>query len=536
MTAQKQSPISTPDRQMAVPQADATVALTARRTKSVAGATILSRLLGIVREQVIAYYFGAGAAVDAFVAAFRIPNLLRDFFAEGAFSAAFVPTFTARLKSEGPQAAFGLLNRMLTVFAVVLALVCLIGILITPQIAWIFASGAERDPAKFTLLVKMARLMFPFLLLISVAAAMMGALNALGRFGIPALAPAGFNVGMIGAAVLFSDQFDPPILALAWGVLAGGLLQWLIQAILLHRMGHRYQWKSAFSHPDVRKVAALMLPAAIGAAAVQINVLAITRFAWTLGDGPVAYLNYAFRILFVPLGVFAVATATVGLPRLSELVASGNEEETRNVFTRGLRTVFFLVVPTAIAFVLLGERICAALYQRGAFDSADTLNTARALSYYSIGLPAMAAIRVTAPLFYAHSDTRTPTLCGVVSVVLNLIGMSVLVGSLGFAGLALSVAGSSIIQVVLLIVLAHRRFGSLRLIPVVGHLVMFAAIGWLSVRVGIRLMDWIIAESIPLGGIGITLLGIGVAVLVYLLVTWLFGYRHLGSTGSFRRT
>jgi putative peptidoglycan lipid II flippase len=496
---------------------------------------MLSRVLGIVREQVIAYYFGAGAMADVFVAAFRIPNLLRDFLAEGAFSAAFVPTFTSTLRTEGKQAAFELLNRVLTVLSLGLAFVCIVGIIITPQIAWVFSGGEGDTPDKVELLVTMARWMFPFLLLVSLAAALMGALNAFGHFGMPALAPAGFNVGVIGAAVFVSPRLETPVLALAWGVLAGGLLQWATQAVLLHRIGFRMRWQRGWRDARVRTVLRLMLPAAIGAAAVQVNVLAMTRFAWTLGDGPVAYLNYAFRILFVPLGVFAVAAATVGLPRLSEQVAAGDEHDARETYARTLQTVFFLVLPTAIAFWLFGEMICAALYQRGQFSADDAYHTARALKYYAIGLPAMAAVRVTAPVFYAHKDTRTPMYCGVASIVVNLVAMALLREPLGYAGLALAVAGSAVVQAGLLILLGQARHGPLRVRAVLGHCVVFAALGWLAVRIG----EWMALrpsiQGLPLGIITVTLVAIATAGLVYIATTWMFGYRHLGAEFSLRR-
>ncbi|HUU46971.1 MAG TPA: murein biosynthesis integral membrane protein MurJ [Acidobacteriota bacterium] len=501
----------------------------AGQTRTVAAGTLVSRLLGIVREQVIAYYFGAGAVTDAFVAAFRIPNLLRDFFAEGAFSAAYVPTFTSVLKKEGRQAAFALLNRVLTVFSVILAVICLIGIAVTPQIAWIFAGGVEETPGKIALLIDLARLMFPFLLLVSLAAVLMGALNAMGRFGVPALAPAGFNVGMIGGAVILSRFVDPPIVALAWGVLAGGLLQWGVQAMVLRRMGHRYRWDWGWRDPRVRQIARLMVPAVVGTAAVQVNIMAITRFAWSMGDGPVTYLNFAFRVLFVPLGVFAVAAATVGLPRLSERVAAGDWGGTKAIWTQAIQTVFYLVTPVMIAFLLMGEPICAALFERGRFGAEATAHTARALFFYSLGLPAMATVRVTAPLFFAHHDTRTPMICGVSSVVVNLILMTVLIGPLGYAGLALSVASAAVVQIGLLLFLARRRFGPLSLLPAFGHLLVFAAAGWLGVRVGVWILSAPFLDGIPFGTVGATVVAVGTAAIVYLLITWLLGYRQMGS-------
>ncbi|GAB4319402.1 MAG: murein biosynthesis integral membrane protein MurJ [Candidatus Zixiibacteriota bacterium] len=500
----------------------------ARQTGTVAGATVISRVFGLVREQVIAYMFGAGALTDVFVAAFRIPNLLRDLFAEGAFSAAFIPSFTGVLTKEGRQAAFDLLNRVLSVFVPAIGLICLLGIIFTPQLAQLISGGVEQTPGKLELLIVMARWMFPFLLLVSLAAAFMGALNAMGQFGIPALAPAGFNVGVILGAVWLSRYSDPPLLALAWGVLLGGALQWGIQIVLAHQLGFRFGVRSGWRDSEVGKILKLMLPALIGIAAIQVNVFAITRFAWTLGDGPVAYLNFAFRILFLPLGVFAVAAATVGLPRLSGYVAAGDNEAVRDTYTQGVRTVLYLVVPTAVGLIVLAEPICGALFQRGRFTASDTSATALALQYYSLGLPTMALIRVTAPLFYAHQDTRTPALCGVVAVAANLIGMSLLVGPMGFGGLALSVAISSVIQITLLWIVATHRYGS---VGVLSHLIEWIKLAGLSlvcVAAGWWAMNHISVLPTGMGLIIKAGTGILVAAVLYLGITWMFGYRNLG--------
>lgn len=503
----------------------------ARQTKIVSSATFASRVLGVVREQVIAYYFGAGAVTDAFVAAFRIPNLLRDFLAEGAFSAAFVPTFSEVLNKEGRPAAMELLRRVLGVFVPALAVLCILGIVFTPQIAHLLSGGTEQTAGKIELLIHLARWMFPFLLLIALAAVLMGALNALGKFGVPALAPAGFNVGMIACAALLSNRVDPPVLALAWGVLAGGLLQWAVQAVAISRDGfdHRIRLLAGWRDSRVRQMGQLLLPALLGQAAVQINILAITRAAWQMGDGPVAYLNFAFRVLFVPLGVFAVAASTVGLAKLSKQVAEGNEDQARETFRQSLQTVLFLVTPTAITFLLLGGPICAALYQRGEFSAAATESTARALAFYAVGLPGMAAIRAVTPIFFAHKDTRTPTLCGIAAVIANLVGIQLLTGPLGFAGLALSVALSSVLQVGILMFVAARKYGTAGYASVAGHwsgfiVVSTAAILGAQFALSAGWFSWM-----PFGIVGQISIAIAVAAAVYLAVTWLFGYRNLGS-------
>lgn len=500
----------------------------ARQTRVVVGATLLSRVFGLLREQVIAYYFGAGAMTDAYVAAFRIPNLLRDLFAEGAFSAAFVPTFSRVLEKDGKAAAFELLNRVLSVFVPILVVVCGLGMVFTPQIASLLSGGVEGSPGKIALLIQMARWMFPFLLLVSVASVMMGALNSLGRFGMPALAPTGFNMGVIIGATVLATWAEPRIVGLAWGVVLGGILQWGFQAVSLHRLGFRHSPAPGWRDSNVHHIASLILPALIGTAAVQINIFAITRLAWSLGDGPVAYLNYAYLVIFLPLGVFAVATATVGLPRLSQLVTTGDEDQVRRTYAQAVSTVLFLVVPTAAAFLLLGKPICAALFQRGRFDATASVNTARALAAYAVGLPAMATIRVTTPLFYAHHDTRTPALCGVAAVTTNLLGMSILVGFLGYAGLALSVSCSAIVQITVLWFIAQRRYGPLGLVKFGQTFLTLAIVA--SISVGAGLGVWNLGSFtgrawLRIAGIA---LAIFVAGLLYLGITWLLGYRQLG--------
>ncbi len=509
----------------------------ARQTRIVSLATFASRILGVVREQVIAYYFGAGAVTDAFVAAFRIPNLLRDFLAEGAFSAAFVPTFSEVLTKEGRPAAMELLRRVLGVFVPSLAILCVLGIVFTPQIAQLLSGGTEQTPGKIELLVHLARWMFPFLLLIALAAVLMGALNALGKFGIPALAPAGFNIGMILCATLLANRVNPPVLALAWGVLAGGFLQWAVQAVAITREGFdlRIRLIAGWRDSRVRQIGRLLVPALLGQAAVQINILAITRAAWQMGDGPVAYLNFAFRILFVPLGVFAVAASTVGLARLSKQVAEGNEEQARETFRQSLQTVLFLVTPTAIAFLALGGPICAALYQRGEFTAQAAESTARALAFYAVGLPAMAAIRAVTPIFFAHKDTKTPTLCGVAAVVANLIGILFLTGPLGYAGLALSVALSSVLQVGILLIVAARKYNTTGYGIVAAHWIGFIAISVTAVLGGRFALDAGLFGWMPFGVVGRISLTLALAALFYLTVSWLLGYRNLGSRRSSRR-
>jgi len=492
-----------------------------RATRVVSAGTMASRVLGVVREQVIAYLFGASAITDAFIAAFRIPNLLRDLFAEGALSAAFVPSFTDLLKNRGPKAAFDLYQRVFFWICAIVGGVCILGIVFTPQIATALAAGFGKTPGKMELTVKLARTMFPFLLFVSLAALAMGSLNSRGRFGPPAFAPLWFNVAIIGCAFLFSRMFTQPVYSLAIGVVIGGVFQWLFQVLFLAQEGYGLGWRFALT-PEVKKVFRLLLPAIGGLAAVQINIFVITRVASGLGDGPVSYLNFAFRLIFLPLGVFAVAAATVGLPRFAEKAAVGDTPGALARWRESLRLVWFLVIPTAVLFVFFGEHICRVLFERGAFIAEHTEKTAGALAFYALGLPGMATIRVTAPLFYAHKDTKTPVMLSFLAVVVNLALIYILVGQMNFRGLALSIALASTAQAVGLMLFVRFRYGSYQIARLGGYFLSVSAISLITAFV----CRWLLPPGDDMASAFVALGAIFVAVLLYLLITWQLKFRE----------
>ena len=490
-------------------------------TRIVSAGTLASRVLGVVREQVIAYLFGASAVTDAFVAAFRIPNLLRDLFAEGALSAAFVPNFTDQLKNRGPAAALDLYQRMFNWICLIVGGVCVLGVVFTPQITLALAAGYENTPGKLALTMNLARVMFPFLLFVSLAALAMGALNSLGRFGPPAFAPMWFNVGSIVCAVVFSFILSQPVYGLAIGVVVGGVLQWWYQARFLAQEGYHVRRQMGLT-PEVRRVFRLLLPAIIGLAAVQVNIFVITRAASGLGDGPVSYLNFAYRLIFLPLGVFAVAAATVGLPRFSQLTAAGDTPGALASWGESLRLVWYLVVPTTVLFIVFGEDICRVLFQHGAFTAEDTKNTASALTFYSFGLPAMATIRVTAPVFYAHQDTRTPVIFSFLAVAVNLALIRALMDSLGFRGLALAIAAASTVQTAGLLAMVRLRYGPYRFTRHLGYLASVTVIA-ATMALGCRLAARSGSDMLSaLAGLG----AIVVAAGLYLLITWVLKFRE----------
>ncbi len=422
----------------------------------VSAATFVSRVLGLVREQITAYLFGAGDAVDAFKSAFRIPNLLRDLFAEGALSAGFVPMFSEKLRISGRDEAIRFAGMVFGALTAALAVVVLLMMVFTPQVAQIIAGGFDAVAGKMEKTILLARVLMPFLMLISLSALMMGILNSLGRFGLPALAPALLNIGMIGSALILSRYVEPPILSLAIGVLIGGAAQFLIQYIYLLKIGFRFAPFLDLFNKDLLRMLLLILPMTVGLAANQINVAVITRIAST-DSGAVSYLDYAFRLLHLPLGLFAVAIATVALPRLSSEAAAGDHAEFGRIYSRAIRLGLLLSLPAAMIMVILAPEICRVVYQYGRFSASDTMETAKVLALYSLGLPFYTLARITVPAFYAHKDTKTPALISMSSVLLNILLCLQFREWMGFAGLALAASVSGLVNVGLLTVLLRRK-------------------------------------------------------------------------------
>ena len=418
----------------------------------ISAAVSLSRITGLVREMAMARLFGAGAVNDAFQLGFRIPSLSRNLFAEGALSSAFVPVFTEYLSTKGKREAAELSNMVATALVVVVGALSAAGMLFTPQLVRLMAPGFEHVPGKFELTVLLTRIMFPFLLLVALAAQAMGILNACDQYGIPALASACFNVASVlcglGLGFTVGRSFGRGlIVSMACGVLAGGALQLAWQMPSVARAGFAPRWRLDFRHPGLRRIFALMLPAILGGAAVQINVLVNTNLASNIRDasghvidGPVSWLGYAFRFLQLPLGVFGVAIASATLPALSRSAAVQHMDEFRATLARSLGMVLLLAIPSSVGLAVLGESMIGAVYQWGRFQPFDTHQTAVALTCYSAGLAGYSAVRLLAPAFFALNDSRTPMLVSVASIAVNLAAAYSLVKwtAMGHAGLALS--------------------------------------------------------------------------------------------------
>ncbi len=411
----------------------------ARDAGRVGAATMLSRVLGLVRDQLMAALFGAGFASDAFNIAFRVPNMLRDLFAEGAMSAAFIPTFTEVDQKQGADAAWALGRQLMSALLVVLIGLCLVGWLFTGPFVHLLAGGFASQPGKLELTARLFRVMLPFLPLVALAAVAMGMLNARGVFGVPALAPALLNVGMIafGLALIPVCRAlgQPPIVAMAFGVVAGAALQFACQLPALGKQGFRFALEWPTWPPGVRRVATLMVPATLGLAATNVNVIVASRIASSFAEGSVTWLYCAFRLMQLPIGVFGVALATVSMPALSRAAVAGDLPGLKSTLSATARLVFALTVPAAMLLAVFAQPLIAVLFEHGRFHAADTGRTAAALVMYCLGLPAFAAIGVFSRTWYALGDTRRPMIASFTAVAVNLALNLLLVGPLRPLGL-----------------------------------------------------------------------------------------------------
>ncbi|MBI1747829.1 MAG: murein biosynthesis integral membrane protein MurJ [Acidobacteria bacterium] len=425
-------------------------------------ATLISRILGVVREQVLAAYF-TRAATDAYFIAFRIPNLLRDLFAEGALSAAFVPTFTD-YRHRSAEQAWHLANLVINALLVVLSLVTLIFFFGAKYLVIMLASGFLQHPGKVDLATKMAQIMSPFLLFVATSAAIMGVLNTGGRFFISALAPAMFNVTNILAGILLSPLMpkigQEPIVAMAIGSLVGSLGQLLIQLPSAYKIGYRYRLTLIWRDPGLRRIGRLMLPAIFGLAATQINFIIDNQFSSRFGDGPVSWLNYAFRLMQLPIGLFGVAIATVNLTAVSRDAALNDMVKLKATLARSIRFALLLTLPATAGLIALRHPIIRVLYEHGKFTAQHTQFTADALLYYALGLFSYSAVKIIVPTFYALNDSKLPVIASALTVLLKIGLNFVLTGFLGFTGLALATAMAATINLMFLWVCLCRRVGS----------------------------------------------------------------------------
>ncbi|MFN0084417.1 MAG: murein biosynthesis integral membrane protein MurJ [Blastocatellia bacterium] len=522
----------------------------ARSAGIVSIAVMGSRILGLVREQVFAAFFGSGFAMDAYRIAFRIPNLLRDLFAEGALSSAFVATFSRTITLRGEKEAWRLANLVSNALVVLLTLIVLLGIVFAPQIVDVFIDqgrnlkSAGNASLTVPLAVTMTRILFPFLLMISLAAVAMGVLNTKERYGVPASASTMFNVGSIFGGLICASLMAPEyitatlraalhgrklpediegasaaIIGMAIGTLIGGMLQWLMQVPSLRAVGYRWQPVLSLKDEGMRQVMRLMAPAMIGSAALQVNIAVNTGFATSLGEGVVSWLDYAFRLIYLPIGMFGVAISTATLPLTSRAAALENLDEFRRTVALALRLTLLMTIPSAVGLIVLSRPIIALIYQHGRFSAHDTEQTAIALACNAIGLTAYSAVRVLAPSFYALKDTRIPMMASLLSIVTNYVVVKLLIDSMGagIRGLALALPAVTLVNFGLLFYFMRRKLGGLE---VRSLLATFFKVLLASLVMGA--ICWFLNQEIELrlgtGGTAARLAAVGVPVLVGMAV------------------
>ena len=492
-------------------------------------ATFSSRILGFVRDMVIARLFGATPAADAFFVAYRIPNLLRELFAEGSMSAAFIPVFTEYHTLKSKQDAWELASAAFTTLLTIVTGITLIGILGSAGIVWLLAPGFHDDPTRLEMTAMLTRIMFPYLIFISLAALAMGVLNSLRAFAAPAFSPVFFNLFIIGCAVFLAPTMSEPIIGVAIGVVAGGAAQFAMQLPGLKSRGMLFGFKFNPGHPGVRKIGRLMIPSLLGLSVTQINITVSTILGSFFAGGP-TYLFYGMRLIQFPLGIFGVALVTAILPTLSAQAARGALDELRTTLGFGLRMIIFIMLPAMVGLIVLRTPIVHLVFEHGTFTAHDTAETALAVLCYSVGLWAFGGVRIIVSAFYSLKDTTTPVISATIAVVANILFSLVLMSRLGAAGLALATALAAMVNGGILVAVLNRRLGGVDWFSVlrsagrvgIGCVPIIAACWWVAdAQIWAQPNDWVAKSAMLFVGIGLSVGG-------YLGVHALFRSEELG--------
>jgi putative peptidoglycan lipid II flippase len=432
----------------------------ARAAGVLGAATMLSRIMGMLRDMVVSRLFGAGLATDAFFAAFQIPNMLRRFFAEGALTAAFVPTFSEWYANKGEEETRALANVCFTVLTLVVAAITALGIVFSPQLVKLMFPGFAANPEKLATTVLLNRLMFPYIFFVSLVALCMGILNTLRHFFTPAISTVFLNISMILCALFLHDRFQVPIVSLAVGVLIGGVLQLGLQLPVLYRKGFPLRPNFSFDHPALKRIALLMGPSIFGVGVYYLNIAVGAILASLLPEGSVSYLYYAQRLFEFPQGIFTVSVAQAVLPSMSRQAAAGDMEALKESLGYGVRLTLFITIPAMTGLIFCATPIFSLLFMGGAFDYAKAVNCGTALLYYSLGLTFVALVRVLVPAFYALKDTKTPVAIAFAAFVLNLVFSLVLMNPLKHGGLALASSLSALGNMALLLWFLRKKIGA----------------------------------------------------------------------------
>ncbi|HAP42269.1 MAG TPA: murein biosynthesis integral membrane protein MurJ [Nitrospira sp.] len=479
----------------------------------IGAATLSSRILGFVRDMVLARLFGATPAADAFFVAYRVPNLLRELFAEGSMSAAFIPVFTEYHTLKAKRDAWELASATFTTLLTIVTAVTLLGILAAPGIVWLLAPGFRESPDKLALTSLLTQVMFPYLIFISLAALAMGILNSLRAFAAPAFSPVFFNVFTIACMLFLAPWLPEPIIGVAIGIVVGGLAQFAMQLPGLKGRGMLFGWRFNPGHPGVKRIGRLMVPSLLGLSVTQINITVSTILASYFPGGP-TYLFYGMRLIQFPLGIFGVALATAILPTLSTQAARGALDELRTTIGFGLRMIFFIILPAMVGLILLRYPIVHLVFEHGTFTQADTLATATALLCYAVGLWAFAGVRIIVSAFYSLQDTRTPAVTAGIAVMANILLSLWLMTLLGAAGLALATALAAMLNGSILVGVLHRRLGRVdwgAILRSAGRVLgacipMVAICLWIAgAAMWTEGGDWILKIAVLFGGIGLSI-------------------------------
>jgi putative peptidoglycan lipid II flippase len=498
-----------------------------RALSTVSGMTLLSRITGLVRESLKAVLFGAGSDMDAFEAAFRLPNILRRMFAEGAFSQAFVPILAEYQRQRGAVATRALVGKVATLLAVVLLVVSVVGVLAAPWLVYLLAAGFAKTPGKVELTADLIRIVFPYILFVSLVSLAGGVLNVHRRFAIPAFTPVLLNLAVIAAAIWLAPHVDPPVLALAWGVAIGGVAQLALQIRPLAKLAMLPRPSFAWREPGVSRVLLAMGPALLGVSAAQISVLLNTQWAAWLGDGRIAWITYADRLMEFPSALLGVALGTILLPTLAKHHADNDSQRYSDLLDWGLRLALLLALPAALALWLLAIPLIATLYQYGRFTVADVYQVRVALIGYSVGLTALIMVKILAPGFYARQNLRTPVKIALVAVLVTQALALLLMWPLGHAGLTLATSLGACVNAGLLFAFLVRhghyqpREGWLaflsRLVIALG--VLAAVLVWVAGPAA----TWIDASL--WARVGRLALVVAVGAAAYFATLWLLGFR-----------
>jgi putative peptidoglycan lipid II flippase len=498
-----------------------------RALATVSSLTLVSRILGFVRDVIIARMFGAGLASDAFFVAFRLPNLLRRLFAEGAFSQAFVPILSEYRTRHGEERTRLLVDRVASLLFLVLVGVSALGVALAPVIIYVTAPGFTDEPAKYQLTVDMLRVVFPYILFMSLVSLAGGVLNTWSRFAVPALTPTLLNLSFIVGALVFAPYFDPPAMVLAWSVFVGGVLQLALQVPALARIGMLPRPRNFLRDEGVRRILLLMGPAVIGVSVAQISLLINTIFASFLATGSVSWLYYADRLMEFPTGLLGVALGTVLLPSLSKSHAAGTTVEYSRLLDWGLRLTLLLALPAAAALAVLAVPLVATLFHYGAFTEHDVLMTRQAVMAYSVGLLGLILVKVLAPGFYARQNIATPVRIAIFTLVATQLLNAVLIKPLAHAGLALAISLGACLNAGLLY-RGLRRHGVYQPLPGWGRFSWRVLLAVAAMAVSVWAVAgpaswWLGAGAAARGGALTGLVALGVAV--YFACLWACGIR-----------